>query len=216
MKTIKNIFSLVIAGSAMMVIASCGKGNPDSPGVEFMPDMYRSPSLEANMMQHYNGDSMMVNRHPAVGSIPRGHMADIFTPADTNGYERAGQLLKNPIPVTPEVLAQGEKLYTNYCTHCHGTTGAGDGKVGMKLPGQPPAYSTPTLMALSEGKMYYSITYGKGLMGPHGPLMSQEERWKVVHYIRATLQKQGGNPAAPVGGDSAKVTPSGGTPPGTK
>jgi mono/diheme cytochrome c family protein len=204
MKTIKNIFSFVIAGSAMVVIASCGKGNPDSPGVEFMPDMYRSPSLETNMMQHYNGDSMMVNRHPAAGSVARGYMPDVYTPADTNGYENAGRFLKNPIPVNDAVLAEGEKLYAAYCTHCHGTTGAGDGKVGMKLPGQPPAYSTPTIMALPEGKMYYSITYGKGLMGPHGPLMTQEERWKVVHYITATLQKRGGNPSAPVDSAAAK------------
>ena len=206
MKTIKNIFSLVIAGSAMVVIASCGKGDPDSPGVEFMPDMYRSPSLETNMMQHYNGDSMMVNRKPAPHSVARGYMPDAYTPADTNGYEAAGQNLKNPIPVSDAVLAEGEKLYASYCVHCHGSSGAGDGKVGMKLPGQPPAYNNPTLMALSEGKMYYSITYGKGLMGPHGPLMSQEERWKVVHYIRTKLQKQGGA-TTPAAGDSAAAKP---------
>lgn len=204
MKTIKNIFSLVIAGSAMVFIASCGKGNPDSPGVEYMPDMYRSPSLETNMMQPYMGDSMMTNRQPAAGTVPRGYMPDLYTPADSNGYEEAGKNLKNPLPATPAILAEGEKLYTSYCVHCHGATGGGDGKVAAKLPGPPPPYSSPTLMALSEGKMYYSITYGKGLMGPHGPLLSQEERWKIVHYIRTTLQKQGATPA-PILGDTTKA-----------
>lgn len=210
MKTIKNIFSLVIAGSAMVFIASCGKGNPDSPGVEYMPDMYRSPSLETNMMQPYMGDSMMTNRQPAAGTVPRGYMPDLYTPADSNGYEEAGKNLKNPLPVTPAILAEGEKLYVNYCVHCHGASGSGDGKVGAKMPGAPPSYTNPTLMALSEGKMYYSITYGKGLMGPHGPLMTQEERWKVVHYIRTTLQKQGATVGPTLGDTTQTAKPAGG------
>jgi mono/diheme cytochrome c family protein len=58
-------------------------------------------------------------------------------------------------------------LYGKFCVHCHGDAGKGDGKVGAKLPGPPPAYDG-ALKNLSEGKMFYSISYGKGTMGPHG------------------------------------------------
>jgi hypothetical protein len=33
--------------------------------------------------------------------------------------------------------------------------------------------------------MFHTITYGKGLMGAHAPQLNKEERWKLVHFIRA-------------------------------
>jgi mono/diheme cytochrome c family protein len=189
MKKITYIFSLAIAGSAMVAVTSCDKADPNSPGIEFMPDMYRSPSLETNMKQEYMGDSMMTNRMPVAGTIARGYMPEMYTPADSNGYEMAGLNVKNPLPLNDNTLAEGKELYTKFCVHCHGPSGQGDGAVGLKLPGQPPSYTSPPLMALSEGKMYFSVTFGKGMMGPHGPLLNQEERWKVIHYIRKELQK---------------------------
>ncbi len=74
-------------------------------------------------------------------------------------------------------------LYGKYCVHCHGATGGGDGKVGAKLPGPPPAYNV-ALKDLPQGKIFHSITYGKGTMGAHQSLLTQEERWKLVYYVQ--------------------------------
>jgi len=43
---IKFACSCAFAGLLLAGFASCGKKDANSPGVEFMPDMYRSPSLE--------------------------------------------------------------------------------------------------------------------------------------------------------------------------
>ena len=102
---------------------------------------------------------------------------------DTGGYANAGRYLKNPITLTPEVLAQGEVLYSKFCVHCHGDAGKGDGKVGLKLPGPPPAYDG-ALKNLPEGKIFYSVTNGKNSMGSHASQLSVEERWKLVHYVQ--------------------------------
>lgn len=197
MKTIQNIFSLLVAGTIVVAASSCGEGNPNSPGVEFMPDMYRSPSLETNMKQDFMGDSLATNRMPVAGTVARGYMPDPYK-YDSAGYENSNNL-KNPIALNQGVLDEGKELYTKYCVHCHGGTGMGDGPVGGKLPGPPPSYTSPPLMALSEGKMFYSASYGKGMMGPHAPLMTQDERWKVIHYIKVILQKQGTAPANEMG-----------------
>ena len=45
-----------------------------------------------------------------------------------------------------------------------------------------------SLKNLPEGKIFFSISYGKNLMGPHASQLSQEERWKIVRYIQE-LQK---------------------------
>lgn len=167
---------------AVFGMASCGKKDPNSPGVEYMPDMYRSPSYETNGANELYADSM-ANRKPALGSIARGFLPYPY-PATDSGYANAGRNLKNPIPYSEQVLKDGQELYGKYCTQCHGANGQGDGKVAAKLPGPPPPYDGGTLKDLPEGKIFHSITYGKGLMGSHAGQLTQQERWKLVYFIQ--------------------------------
>jgi len=76
-----------------------------------------------------------------------------------------------------------------FCVQCHGSGGQGDGAVAQnpKWPGPPPAYDSPQLKDLPEGKIFFSITYGRNLMGPHASQINQEDRWKLVRYVQ-TLQ----------------------------
>ncbi|MGB0523115.1 MAG: c-type cytochrome [Flammeovirgaceae bacterium] len=102
-------------------------------------------------------------------------------------YETAGKILKNPVPKTPEVLAEGQELYKSFCLHCHGEGGKGDGKVGVVYKGVANllggAYKN-----LPEGHIFHVITHGKGRMWAHKSQIDPEERWKIVHYV---MQLQG-------------------------
>ena len=179
MRIIKTkYFAVAILFSALFI--SCGK-DPNSPGVEYMPDMYRSPSYETYSGNASFADSMSA-RMPVSGTVPRGFLPYAYQ-NDTGGYANAGKSLKNPLQYNENVMVQAEVLYQKYCTHCHGAAGGGDGLVGQKLPGAPPSFST-TLKDLPEGKIFHTITYGKGLMGAHAPLLTQEERWKLVYYVQ--------------------------------
>lgn len=172
------------AGLLLSGLTSCGKKDANSPGVEFMPDMYRSPSLEYYNVHTVDGDTVFNAKKPVKGTVARGYMPYAYTNS-TEGYEQAGLNLKNPLPASN--LAQweqeGEVLYGKFCVHCHGATGAGDGKVGGKLPGPPPAYNG-ALKNLPEGKIFHSITYGKGSMGSHASQLTAEERWKLVYFVQ--------------------------------
>jgi len=192
---IKKQAAYFVLCTLYFVLSSCGKSDPDSPGIEYMPDMYRSPSHEANLSTTFGDDTIQVDRMPVAGTISRGFMPYVYA-NDTAGYANAGRYLRNPIPFSEKVLGEGEVLYTKYCTHCHGATGGGDGLVAAKLPGPPPSYSSPGLMNLPEGKAFHTITYGKGMMGPHASQLTQEERWKIVHYVQK-LQKLGAPAPAP-------------------
>ena len=93
------------------------------------------------------------------------------------------------------MLNEGKALYGIYCIHCHGEKGAGDGSMVVNSNGKfppPPAYNAG-LKDLPEGKIFYSITYGKNAMGQHASLLNKEERWKVVYYVQ---QLQGKTPGA--------------------
>ncbi len=124
---------------------------------------------------------------PVAGTVPRGKAEYVYPFPNTNeGYEEAGKKLKNPLPKTPENLAEGKRLYELYCIHCHGEKGNGQGTIvqAEKFPA-PPSYYGPQLKDLPEGKMFHSITYGKNLMGSHASQLSPQERWKVILYVQA-------------------------------
>jgi len=176
---LKTIALSALTAAMLTGFTSCEEV-PNSPGFEFAPDMYRTRAL-----RYYGeyvtatGDTLNMARKPVAGSIAR-H----FLPSIPKGitYENA-DLLKNPIAFSPEAEKEGEVIYGKFCVHCHGEAGKGDGKVSAKLPGPPPAYDG-TLKNLSEGKIFYSITNGKGTMGAHGLLLNADERWKLVHFVQ--------------------------------
>jgi mono/diheme cytochrome c family protein len=168
--------------------AGCG-GDPKHPGIEFMPDMYKSPSYET-----YQGDAFFADSvtalPPVAGTIPRGYDTHFPYPNTPEGYEAAGAALRNPFAGDTAALAEGRRLFGIYCRHCHGD--AGDGKGTLRIKGEPfpvPSYFDNAIVDLPEGKMYFSITYGRNLMGPHATLVDPRERWKLVSYIKE-LQRQ--------------------------
>lgn len=213
-KKITKVISLMAVFSCIAVaFTSCEKHDPNSPGVEYMPDMYRSPSLETNMAYvtiengKETGDTLQANRMPVAGTIARGYIPYTY-PNTPEGYEAAKTGAHNPLERNEKNVKAGEELYGKFCVHCHGATGQGDGPVGLKLPGAPPAYTAADKINMTEGELFQIITYGKGLMGPHAPLVSQEERWKLVLYVQH-LQHPNGVPAAPVADSTSakKVEP---------
>lgn len=184
-RTIKFAFGAAFAGLIMAGFTSCGKKDENSPGVEYMPDMYRSPSLEYYSTHTVDGDTLNNAMLPVKGTVSRGNLPYAY-PATAEGYEKAGANLRNPLPVSQREQweKEGEVLYGKFCVHCHGASGDGDGKVAGKLPGPPPPYSSGPLKNLPEGKIFHSITYGKGMMGAHNSLLTQEERWKLVCFVQ--------------------------------
>ena len=183
--------------------------DPLSPGVEYMPDMYRTPSIEEYVDYGEIQDTINVNlanklsaKVPPDGTIPFSENRDKarfnfpYPYENSNeGYELAGVELENPIVFTEEVYLQGKEIYTNFCVHCHGEKGLADGSITMKAGGK---YPNPTIykdiVGLTQGKMYHTLTYGKGNMGSHASQITQEERWVVIHYVQTLKDEQFENP----------------------
>lgn len=195
-KLIRTLTLLSAGVWCSLMFSSCSKNNPDSSGVEYMPDMYRSPSYEDNSPNMLFADSL-TDRPPVKGTVPVGFTPDPF-PNTPDGWKDASEYLKDPFPATTEIQNEGKAIFTIYCIHCHGTNGMGDGTVAGKLPGPPPPYSGAALKNITEGEMYQTLEYGKGLMGSHASQLTIDERWKVIRYVQV-LQKFGQT-------DSTKVT----------
>jgi cytochrome c553 len=129
----------------------------------------------------------MTSQPPVPGTIPRGFMPFHYRPGPEE-IARAGRELKNPLQPIEANLARGAQVYVNQCAVCHGATGAGDGPIIPKYP-NPPSYKTEQSRTLADGAMFHIITLGRGNMPPHASLVSAEDRWRVILYIRR-LQSQ--------------------------
>ena len=105
-------------------------------------------------------------------------------PNTTEGYEAAGLNLKSPVEMTEATVAQGKIIYTKFCQHCHGEKGDGDGAVVTNGQHPPPGAYTGALKDLPEGKIFHTLTYGKGMMGSHASQLNKEERWLVTRYVQ--------------------------------
>ena len=206
MKKISIISALVIG-----VVAWSCSDERKTPRDSYMPDMGTSRAYEtyqstANLDSH----GIRYTRQPVPGTVKRGELLPFPYARDAAGDSTNYVLSKqvpNPLPALNAVqMKEAERLYLVNCGICH----------GQKLDGNGPLYnggngpyaaaprnliSDPVVTTMPDGQMFYSITYGKGQMGPYGPQLSTTQRWMIVHYINAQQGDKGaGAPAA--AGDS--------------
>jgi mono/diheme cytochrome c family protein len=146
----------------------------------------------------YNPYGMSM-RLPVKGTVARRNYQTIYGEGDsavtdlmvyTIGKDSIGvaeRTLKNPLPASEEVLAEGKVLYSRYCQHCHGETGKGDGLVGKAYKGVP-SYSAGNYKTMNSGHIFHVITHGKGRMWAHGSQIDPADRWKIVHYVHQLQQ----------------------------
>lgn len=196
MKTVSTKILLIAVPflAISLLFSSCSNNEDGRPGYEFMPDMYRSPSLEIYSSNTFFKDSLNA-RQPVDGTMPRGFVA--FDYENTlEDYLLAGNELKNPFENSEENLDKGKKLYQMFCAHCHGKNGDGKGSITHPVYGAIPGYADDVMIrrtggnmnALADGNIYHTIYYGLNAMGPHNTQLNDTERWLITMYVKE-LQK---------------------------
>lgn len=174
---------------ALMVFIACDRDN-NNPGYAYIPDMDDSRAYESYTENPVYEDKKTM-REPATGTVPRGDFPYPFQKT-VEGIEKAGKFLKNPYSATEKVIKRGQEVYNIFCLQCHGEKG--DGKGYLFTEGlytyQPASLIADKAKVKPDGEFFHNITVGFGLMGAHGPMISEEDRWKVVTFIRARLHNQ--------------------------
>ena len=197
----KNLIVAVI----LLALVTSGCGGKRSPGLIYMPDMAYSRAYET-YASTANLDSAGIHydKLPVPGTIKRGESFPFpyakDQGADSTNYVLSRQV-KNPMDsMDVSLLKESERLYLVNCAICHGTKLDGNGP--LYNSGNGPYAAAPRnltdayTIAMPDGQMFYSITYGKGQMGPYGPQLSTAQRWMIVNYIRAKQSEAGGGPSA--------------------
>jgi mono/diheme cytochrome c family protein len=92
--------------------------------------------------------------------------------------------LRNPLAGNSTATDKGKKLYKKMCAICHGDKGKGDGMAGMALKPRPADFSLGIIQTQSDGALYWKLTEGKAPMAAYKTILSDEQRWQLVNYIR--------------------------------
>jgi mono/diheme cytochrome c family protein len=91
---------------------------------------------------------------------------------------------KNPIKADEASIAAGRKVYVAQCLSCHGEKGHGDGPASKDLTPKPRDLATPAIAAQTDGAIFWKLTEGRKPMPSFEKLISEDERWQVINFIR--------------------------------
>lgn len=107
-------------------------------------------------------------------------------PVDKLAEARA---LKNTVMVnTAETLAEAREIFMGkgVCASCHGENGRGDGPAGRSFNPPPRNFLDAEWQKVrTDGEIFWAITNGTSYgMLAFEDMLSAEERWMLVSYIR--------------------------------
>ena len=106
---------------------------------------------------------------------------------DTPSAKPAGvtYTARGPLEVTPELLHQGERRYSSYCTPCHGSVGDGKGMVAARGFVGIADLHQDRIVKMPDGEIFSTITNGLRNMPSYASQIDEADRWAIIAYVRA-------------------------------
>jgi len=104
-----------------------------------------------------------------------------------------------PPAMTGDLVSRGEQLYSDNCSSCHGRTGAADGTCAPFLIPQPRDFTTgvfrfkttPGAEMPTDEDLFRTVSLGIHSTGmpPWRYLLSEEDRWALIAYVKTFSEK---------------------------
>jgi mono/diheme cytochrome c family protein len=168
--------------------------NPAVLNYEYLPEMVRSKAYESFSLNPVFTDGKTM-QPPVAGTLPRGFRPVHYraTPEDA---QRAGRELQSPV----EAATAGQRglfVFQTFCLPCHGPAGRGDGPVALRGYPAPPSLLGEKTLKLADGQMFHILTFGQKNMPAYAGQISQQDRWRVIAYVRSLQQAAGPGSAKP-------------------
>jgi len=148
-----------------------------------MIHMETQPRLDAQAESSYFKDGAGM-RPPVAGTVARGHLPYAIKTQDE------AAVLSNPLPRTEPVLRRGKKVFENHCGVCHGALGDGVTTLTAAYGAKAANLLTQAFRDYPDGKIYHVIMRGKNAMPSYAADIPEDDRWAVIHYVRALERAQ--------------------------
>jgi mono/diheme cytochrome c family protein len=187
MRYVLLIFALTVA-LVVVIAGSRGSVSRNTP-IQIFSDMKKQMKLQPQHSDEFFADGRG-SRVTVAGTVARGTPYQDW-PIYTGRVTGLTNFIETiPVPVTEQLLARGKQRYQINCLPCHGPVADGNG-VTKKL-GMPTVANLhdKRIVELTDGEIFNTVTYGKGLMGAYGPNIVPQDRWAVIAYVRALQRAQ--------------------------
>lgn len=92
--------------------------------------------------------------------------------------------IKNPIKVTQDNIEKGKTIFAQQCAVCHGKSGKGDGPSAQYLGKPLPDFTSANFSQQSDGEIFWKLTNGNAPMPTFEKIISEEQRWQLINFIR--------------------------------
>lgn len=110
---------------------------------------------------------------------------------------------------TPELIADGGKLYATNCVSCHGTDGHGNGPAAAAFNPKPRDFTSGEWRQGGKpSQIFHTLGTGFGSM-PSFAALSADQRWALVHFVRSLSPTRPEDSAADLTALSAKAAKAG-------
>ncbi len=170
-----KLYRLIAVAPALLILTACHRNMQEQP--KFLPDQ-----------QNYDFPNEQVDRKPVEHTVPRGPVdnGSVFYTGET------GDVLATtfPVPITLDLVKQGQEAFNINCSVCHGRDGYGEGMIVRRGFPQPPSFHSERLRHAPVGHFFQVITHGYGVMYPFGSRITPQDRWAIISYIRALQLSQ--------------------------
>ena len=209
------LISLFVTIAAIAFLGFRGKKSTEPP-FELFPDMVRQMKVRAQSPSNFFADGRG-SRMPIDGTVPIGyempHAQTMATPApgvpaaqsrehlafsEGTDYYNTGKMGADrwgtgfPVEVTPALLKRGQERFNITCAMCHGATGAGNGITKQYGLATVVTLQDDRIRGMADGEIFNTITHGKNTMMAYGSILTVNDRWAVIAYLRALQRSQNG------------------------
>ena len=121
---------------------------------------------------------------PVTGTVARGRIPYPFV-----AQEEAASLV-NPLPRSAEMFKLGRQTWNLHCSVCHGALGDGVPTLTAAYGAKPANLQARKFREYPDGMIYHVVVAGRNAMPSYAGQLTEEERWPVVHYVRALQRAQ--------------------------
>ncbi len=95
---------------------------------------------------------------------------------------------QNPVPPSPDILAEARGHFADHCAICHANDGSGQTPIGRNVYPKAPDLRAAETQRMSDGELFYTIHNGIRFTGMpawgKGRPEDDLESWKLVHFLR--------------------------------
>lgn len=199
------VYGLTIAAAALLIpltfAAKAYTIRSEKPRIHLIQNMDNQTKFKAQHANNYFADRRAMRPQVAgTVAVGEGRIDDHYW----RGMDENGDWVDSfpeQVALTQETVERGQERFNIYCSTCHGYNGNGQGMVHKRASSldatktgtnwvQPTNLHLDYVKAQPHGQLFNTISNGVRSMYGYGSLISVEDRWAIVTYLRALQRSQ--------------------------